>query len=441
VAALCATPVVTHYQMNGAYNDLPALAWLVTTGALAAASRRNPALLVPTLLAGGLAAGTKTTALPVTVLLLALALWPHRRRLRPLAVPLAVASAGALVLGGLWYVRDLVDHGSPFWPDVAAPWGDPSPVSSPSFIERPRATLDRFGDEYHRLLAGAITMIVAALVVPLLARRRAIWAAGAVTAASLLLWLNAPATGAAEGGSTVGTVSTLRYGLPALAAAITTLALATRQPGPARMLAVAALAAGLLLGVIQTHALGYPSVPGAEVLLAGALLGAGAAAALSAVGDRVSSIPRWSAAAIPALALVAVAGALAAGAPGYVERHARANATTTYPYAPLIRWLAEQPRYRTGRNPVAMAPIPNGVVVGDRLQHRFELIPFREPCARVRARLRRQWVLLNFLGIVRRFSAARCLAGVRPAFQGPGFRAYRPSLDERAAAVPTPSPP
>ncbi len=73
VGTLCAAPMVTHYQMNGAYNDLPALSWLITAGALAAASRRNTALLAPALVAAALAAGTKTTALPLSLFVVVLA--------------------------------------------------------------------------------------------------------------------------------------------------------------------------------------------------------------------------------------------------------------------------------------------------------------------------------------------------------------------------------
>ncbi len=55
------------------------------------------------------------------------------------------------------------------------------------------------------------------------------------------------------------------------------------------------------------------------------------------------------------------------------------------------------------------------------------MVPFREPCDAVRARLRDHWVLLNFLDVVRDFTAARCLEGIEPSFEGAGFRAYRPS--------------
>jgi hypothetical protein len=427
VGTLCAAPMVTHYQMNGAYNDLPALSWLITAGALAAASRRNTALLAPALVAAALAAGTKTTALPLSLFVVVPALWLQRGRLRPLALPLALAGGAALVIGGFWYARDLVVHGSPFWPDLAAPWGDPTPVESPSFLDRPRATIDRFLDDYLELFGGGLLVIGAALVVPFASRDRAVWIGGAATGLSFLLWLNAPATGAAEGGSVVGTLSTVRYVLPALAAATVTLALATRTGRVAGRAALVVLAAALVINVLQTRALGYPSVPGIRVPALGALLGASTAAAAGALARWPGTIPRWAGAAAVVAALAAAVAGLSLGASGYVERHAQANENTVYPYAGMVRWLAEQPRYRGGDDPVAIAPIPNGVVVGDRLKHRMEVIPFREPCAAVRARLRDHWVLLNFLDVVRDFTAARCLEGIEPSFEGAGFRAYRPS--------------
>jgi hypothetical protein len=426
VAALCATPIVTHYQMNGAYNDLPALAWLTAAAALTAGSRRNTLLLVPALLAGGLAAGTKTTVLPMTIFVLAVGLWTSRDRLRAVARPLAFAAAPALVLGGLWYARDFVRHGSPFWPDVGTPWGDPVPYDAPSFLDRPRETLDRFLDDYLDVFAGGIVLFAGAILAPFVARRRAVWVAGATTAVSLLLWLNAPATGLAESGSVVGTLSTLRYILPAVAAAIVTLALTTRAGGPVGAVAGLVLAVALVINVVQTRDLGFPSVPSVFTPLAGAVLGAGAALGVSAL-PAPPALPRLAAPVAGLALLVLVGAALAAGAPGFLERHAKSNAHTVYPYAAMIGWLAAQPDYRDRSHPVAMVPIPNGSVVGDHLEHRLEFIPLREPCARVRARLRRQWVLINYLGIVRRFTAVRCLADVRPSFSGSGFRAYRPA--------------
>ena len=116
VGALCLTPVLTHWQMNGAHTHLPALAWLVSAGALCAASATRPALLAPAIVAAGLAIGTKTTTLPIALLALAFALYANRIELRRLAVPLALAAGTALAVGGDRYLRNFVDHGEPFWP-------------------------------------------------------------------------------------------------------------------------------------------------------------------------------------------------------------------------------------------------------------------------------------------------------------------------------------
>ena len=124
--------------------DLPAVCWLVVAGALTLAARERPKALAPLLLACGLAIGTKTTVVPLIAVLLVVA-W--LRAGRPLPVrALAVAGSAAAVVGGVWYVRNLVTHGSPFWPFMPGPFGDPTPrwlsIIDNSFLERPRATLD-----------------------------------------------------------------------------------------------------------------------------------------------------------------------------------------------------------------------------------------------------------------------------------------------------------
>src|SRR4051794_40320185 len=111
VAALCTSPWLLAWQSNGAVTDPAALAWLVTCGALCALSRSEAVLLAPAVLAGALSIGCKTTTLPWVLLVLALAFWPARTRLRELARPLTLALAAAVVVGGFWYLRDLVTHG------------------------------------------------------------------------------------------------------------------------------------------------------------------------------------------------------------------------------------------------------------------------------------------------------------------------------------------
>ena len=155
IGVLCTMPVLSASQLNGPNTDLPALAWLVTTGALCAAAvhRREPGLLAPALVAGGLAAGTKTTTLPLAAAALLVAAYLLRPRLRAVAGPLALAAVGALVVGGTWYLRNLVDHGTPFWPFFTGAWSDPPPLAlhrmDVSFLERPVRTMEEFGfDEW-----------------------------------------------------------------------------------------------------------------------------------------------------------------------------------------------------------------------------------------------------------------------------------------------------
>src|SRR5213079_1159211 len=56
-AALCTNPWLLGWQSNGSVTDPPALAWLVVCAGLTAMSRRNAALLVPAVVAAGLAVG------------------------------------------------------------------------------------------------------------------------------------------------------------------------------------------------------------------------------------------------------------------------------------------------------------------------------------------------------------------------------------------------
>src|SRR5204862_1731036 len=96
VGALVSLGAVIAPQLGGATLDPAALAWLLACGALSLCARRRPALLAPATLAAGLAIGTKPTAVALTVLVLAAALWTQRGRLTAVARPLAAATACAL---------------------------------------------------------------------------------------------------------------------------------------------------------------------------------------------------------------------------------------------------------------------------------------------------------------------------------------------------------
>ena len=424
LAAVALSPMLTHYQQNGAYTDLPALAWLVACGLLCLEARTRPLLLCAAVLAAALAVGSKTTTAPLALVLLGTALLPQRRRLRPVAAPLLAAGAVALAVGGYWYLRNLVLHGSPLWPFVTAPWGDPVPAVidglNDAFIEKPRATIDALGDRYLELFAGGLALLGGALLAPLVARSRAVIAAAATTLVSLLIWARAPFTGVTEGLGSIVTISTLRYLLPTLAVAALTLALAAREGRAGRTWAYVVLGAAVVLGAVQTFDLGFPSVPSPSTPLAGALLGGALVLALTFA--RLPA-PALRHPVLLGLPVVAAAALLAIPASGYVSRHAQ---TSTLFGSDTIRFLAAEAPFGGDGRPMVMAPVVLGVVAGDRLQHRVSPLDEGAGCRPARAAIREGWlvVLQQAEGQLGPGSASRCLSGTRPAFEGRGFHVY-----------------
>lgn len=428
VAAVIGSPVVSHLQANGANTDLPALTWLVATGFLALASVRRPGLLAPAVLAAALAVGTKTTVLPLAALALLVAGWTSRAHLRSLALPLAMAVAAGVGIGGYWYLRNLVDHGSPLWPFVASPWGDPEPRgftpvggANASLLERPRETLDQVGGDWLALFAGGFVVIGGALVAAVATRTRAALAAGAATLGSALLWAKAPTTGSPAGYFELAS-STVRYLAPTMAMAVATLGLAAgSRHRVARGLAGAVLGAGAALGLVQTAKLGFPKVPGLATVLLGAL--AGAAVALAA--DRLHLRPPrlTGLRGVVAVALVAalLGAALAVPASGWVDRHSSVSLTFG---VEAVRWLAAQPDFRDGDAPIAGTPVLMGPMAGDRLQHEFTWLRFRESCSRVRAAARRGYVAVFRFPGLSGYASARCLRGVAPLHRDKSFTVY-----------------
>jgi hypothetical protein len=390
VAALVSTPAVLASQSGGASLDPAALAWLVSCGALSAcAGRRGDArMLAPALVAGALAVGTKTTAAPLALTVLLLSAWMLRGpRLRSVVAPLVAAGALAVVVGGIWYLRNIWQHGWPLWPFSAAPWGDPRPPviahADVKFIDRPGDTIDRIGRYYLDHVGGPLLMFCGAVGAALLARSRAVVACCAATLISIFIWMNAPFTGVfgSSRAFDIGTGDATRYLLPGAAAAALTIALASRRGGWVRIACAVVLAAAAAIGVHQSFALGYPSVPSPGTPLGGLALGALGGWLLTRV-----RAPGWlgrvPAGAAAGVALVAVAGVLgAAAASGYVERHGETGTRES----PLAGWFAAQPSWRSGSAPVASTWSLVGTLAGDRLQHPLVLVGAREACARGRA--------------------------------------------------------
>ncbi|MDQ6749224.1 MAG: hypothetical protein M3Z33_00490 [Actinomycetota bacterium] len=419
LAALATAPLPVE-QVTGPNTDLPAVAWLVSTAALCAASARRPALLAPAVVAAGLAVGTKTTALPLAALVLVLAGLRARPVLRRLVVPLGMAIATATVVGGTWYLRNLFDHGWPFWPFTAAPWGDRVPrylaLQHFSILERPRATLSGRWDLYVGTLAGYLLLFAGAFAVPLAARRRVVWAGAVVAGLALLIWAGAPFTGIGDDPRLNAlSLSALRYLMPAAAAAALALALAARTGRRLRLGVSVLLAAAVSWNVARNAELGYPFFPDPWWLAAGGAVGA----LLAIVLPKALAVARLpSLSGLRAGVIATAAGAcLAAAATGYVQRHGKTHATFD---AKAALWFGTQPAFRNGSAPVSAAESPPGVLAGDGLAHRVDLIPTDETCARVVERARRGWVLLrqptSAQDLLPKFTAAGCLAGHRPVY-------------------------
>jgi len=423
ILAVASTPVVL-MQLGGPLNDLPALSWLACGAALLVSSRDRPRLLIPAVIATGLAIGTKTIALPLGVVVLAVGLILHRRNLRPMAGPLAVGLGVFFVVGCFWYARTFIEHGSPFWPWAAAPWGDPVPPflqTYESFLSAPRHTLAGRLDLYASFMGGAVVLLTAALALAALRADRLIRGMGALLLGLLLLWASAPST--AKAPLIDGSVSQTRYLVPVIGFAAVLIALACRGSRRFELVALGALSIALIWNLGQLFTGARPASPPEPAMIGGALAGAviGALAAIPLRGRVPVPNPLVGGAAIAAAAAL-----LAMPAADWVTHHSKHRANFD---AGLAEYLSARDDFREGDEPIWMAPLLAGPLAGDRLQHDLKLIPPRLPCPQV-ARLRRDgWVILRedplwveAIG----YSVGECLKGEAPLAVVDEFRIYRP---------------
>jgi hypothetical protein len=450
VVALAGSPVVLR-QLNEPQTDLPTVAWLACTAALATGARRRPALLAPALVAAGLTLGTKTTAVGVLAAALAVGVVLARGRIRPLAGWLALGAAAAFAVGGVWYVRNLVQHGSPLWPFAPGPWGDPRPpyydLIDASLADHPRATLSGRLDDYSArlggivlLLAGAVVALVAGATDRAGSLRRPLVAAGAVAVLATVLFTLAPGTGhQADLDELLGSgwpVATVRYVLPAAFAAAVAAALVSRVAGRLGTAGTALLAVAAAWSLVATARTGSPWVPPLAPLAAGAAGGALALFAVTLLGRRLpwraATLSPRAAGAAAAVGAVALGAALTPAGDGYVSRHATVDDSTALGRS-VVGWFAARPDFRDGESDVAfisrsvLAPL-----AGDHFEHRLRLVPAAAPCSEVRRVARSAPVVLtdpdflrNFLG-TSDFDSGRCLADRRADFRDPAYRVYAP---------------
>jgi len=423
VAALCAAPMLTSYQGNGANSDLPALVWLVVTGALCAAAvqRRQTGLLAVAVVAAGLAVGTKTTVAPLTLFVLAVA----GVRLRgSLHWPGLTGALGLAVLaGGVWYFRDLIQHGSPLWPYYKTPWGDPLPhLQQPNitFFDRPGASLRRFGEAGYATdtFLGCLVVLVGAGLAPALSRARAVWWGAAATAATVVLWTISPDTGAPYPKFPAADAfhGSLRFLMPSVAAATVTLVLAGRgRSGRSAVAVNLILTTALVLSLVELFRLGFPRVPAVTTPLVGAAAGAGAL-----LGVGVWLRPRIPVPALAGLGAVLLCLGLTAGADGLVQRRARLGGADAGP----IRWL-DVPG--AGSRPVYTAPLALVMLSQNDLRRDVYVLPRRTSCSQLAQRARHSWVVVERIAtnaLLGPSSTDVCLAGWRPVYQDQAALVY-----------------
>ena len=411
-AALVTLPLVV-VQLPGPNNDLPEMAWLACTAALIAGAAprrdgvvgRRPALLAVALVAVGLCVGTKTTGALLAGLALVLGSWACRRDLRRLVRPLVFAAAAAVAIGGVWYLRNLIDHGAPFWPLSTTPWGDPIPAifraNNASLLGNFHATLHARTDAYWRVLAGGVILVPGAVLSVLWATGRAVRWGGVVVAATLLVWAASPYTGISS--STQLAVGATRYLLPCLLAAAVAMALAARGRGDrgggaggrrgagggaggVRAAVAEALSAVILLGAVgvnmwRDQALGFPNAPTLRLVLLSAAAGAGMAVAATAlvrvwrVGD---ALARWGSKAVAVTAAALALTTLLVPVNGYLSAHADTGLFD----AGIVRWLHSRAAFRDGHAPVGWVPAPSQAGV---LRHELRGVRAAGACGSVGA--------------------------------------------------------
>ncbi len=412
VAAILMLPIVGGL-LGGPLTDIPTSAWLVTCAALCLASREHPRLLPVALVAAGLSFGTKTTGSLLLALMLGAALWHARAQLRRMAMPLALGAALAVVVGGLWSLRNIVDHGSPLWPFVSGPFGDEIPPAfrgfDGSFLSE--RAWEGNAAEYADVLSGGLFLILGTLLVALLVRTRAALVAAGVAVLALFTWANAPYTGITS--DTQLAVGAVRYMLPALLACALALAIAARDGGTGIRRGVAVLLGlSLFFSYARTFvALGFPEVPDVSTAVGAAVVGASGAVALR-------WLPRRLLPALAAIAAVGVVAGVSSAATGYVDRETDAGAIDQ----PILHAALRDREWRDGDFPIRMGPVTAALLAGDRLEHRVTLLP-STGCDGIRD----GWaIVVTVTDSVEADRLNQCFAGQEPHTRHRNFTIYAP---------------
>jgi hypothetical protein len=313
------------------------------------------------------------------------------------------------VVGGIWYLRNLLQHGSPLWPFAIGPWGDPAPrflgLVDATFAQDPLGTLDgrlgsyidRLGGSWLLLAGGTVALVLGALapgrVQPV---RRPLLVAGVLTLVGCLIWTTAWGTGVSTSPLLSWpdgfAFSSLRYLLPAIGAGGVAVALVARAGGLLARGAAGLLITAVVWNLVKDAQLGSPWTPPLWVLVVGAIAGISVLAlGAAAVARRTPRVP-----AIAAAGVAVVAGALLAPvSSGFVERSTTVPDSTAYARE-LVAWILKQPGYAGGDGSIGFAS--RGVLAqfaGDRFDHPLVLVPQHASCAEIEDMARRMPVVIT----------------------------------------------
>lgn len=267
VALVLATPLLRGTQPGDATNDIVVLALVLAAMTALFVGRLHPAALAVAGMAMGMCIGTKLTLLAaVPIWLLGLVVLSHGTRMR---TALCVA-APTVVLGATWYLRNLIETGSPV-PMVALPgWDRPHSYFLEGVVSV--SVLQRVGEANvwslhflpglnHQLGPLWPLMLTAAAV----GLGASVWrggmsrvlAVGAVV--GILSYVATPTTGSLFTGQ-------LRHPVPSLAIGLVLLAGEGRRlRGPAALAVTGLAAAAVVLTVVGAQAPLSPELPRAAV--------------------------------------------------------------------------------------------------------------------------------------------------------------------------------
>lgn len=411
-------------QLTSPKTDVSALAWLACCGALLLGTRDHPRLLPIALLAGGLSIGSKPTTAPIVAVVVVAALWAGRREIRRRPAALVAGLAGAVAVGGLWYVRNLVDHGSPLWPLASTPWGDPvAPVyqaGGSTFLEAPFETLRTQLADWLGVTGGGLLLVAVGLPLALVVGRTGVRLLAGLGLVAVTAWMVSPVSGLDNEPLAADVLtSTTRYLVPAMTVGAIALAVLATQPRW-RAVGIGILGTVLAANVVACAREGTPVMPPAALIAVAAVGGAFVALA------RPPASHGWVRA-LGTMAGVAVLASLPVAANGWTGRHRDA---LRFGGAPIEALLAD-PAFVEGDEPVLVTNIAWSDLAGDALDHDVRLLPKDVGCDVLESARREAWLVLidaQFGGPADLPRERGCLDGVDPTYLDEAIAVYRPGL-------------